>query len=35
LSGTPASMSDSVPAQTEAIDVEPFDSMTSLETRIA
>jgi hypothetical protein len=31
--GTPASMRASVPAQTEAIEVEPFDSMISLVMR--
>ena len=33
--GTPASMSASVPPQTEAIEVEPLDSMISLVTRMA
>src|ERR1041385_3229746 len=33
--GTPASSNPSVPPQTEAIDVEPFDSMISLVTRTA
>ena len=32
LVGTPASISDKLEAQTEAIEVEPFDDMTS-ETR--
>jgi hypothetical protein len=32
--GTPASISASVPPQTEAIEVEPFDSMISLVIRI-
>ena len=34
LIGTPASISDSVEPQTEAIDVEPFDDRTSETTRI-
>src|ERR1700712_3015554 len=34
LSGTPASMSESVEPQTDAIDVEPFDASTSETTRI-
>ena len=32
--GTPASISDSVAPQTEAIELEPFDSRMSLTTRI-
>ena len=35
LIGTPASISARTPAQTLAIEVEPLDSMTSLETRMA
>jgi hypothetical protein len=35
MSGTPASSSAMVPAQTEAMEVEPLDSMTSEETRMA
>ena len=35
FSGTPASSSAMVPEQTEAIEVEPFDSITSVVTRIA
>ena len=35
LMGTPASISASVDPQTDAIEVEPFDSITSLEMRIA
>jgi len=35
LIGTPASMRARTPAQTEAIEVEPLDSMTSLVTRNA
>ena len=35
LIGTPASISASIPPQTLAIEVEPFDSITSLEMRIA
>ena len=31
--GTPASISDSEPPQTEAIEEEPFDSVISLTTR--
>ena len=34
LIGTPASMSESVDPQVEAIDDEPFDSSVSLTTRI-
>ena len=34
LIGTPASISDSVEPQTDAIDVEPFDASTSETTRI-
>ena len=34
LIGTPASISDSVEPQTDAIDVEPFDARTSETTRI-
>ena len=34
LIGTPASISESVEPQTEAIDVEPFDDSTSETTRI-
>ena len=34
LIGTPASMSDSVDPQTDAIDVEPFDASTSETTRM-
>ena len=33
--GTPASISARVPPQTEAIEVEPLDSMISLVTRMA
>ena len=33
LIGTPASMSDSVDEQTDAIDVEPFEASTSLTRR--
>ena len=33
--GTPASINASAPPQTEAMEVEPFDSMISLVTRIA
>ena len=33
LIGTPAAMSDSVEPQTDAIDVEPFDAMTSETSR--
>ncbi len=32
--GTPASISDSVPPHTEAIDDEPFDSVMSETTRM-
>ena len=35
LIGTPASIRASTPEQTLAIEVEPFDSMTSLVTRMA
>ena len=35
LIGTPASISASMPPQTLAIEVEPFDSMISLEMRMA
>ena len=35
LIGTPASISASIPPQTLAIEVEPFDSITSLEMRMA
>ncbi len=35
LIGTPASMRARQPPQTEAIEVEPFDSMISEETRMA
>jgi len=35
LSGTPASSSDIVDAQTEPIEVEPFDPIASLTWRIA
>ena len=35
LIGTPASISDSVDPQTEAIDVDPFDDSTSLTSRRA
>ena len=34
LIGTPASISESVEPQTDAIDVEPFDASTSETTRI-
>ena len=34
LIGTPASISDSQPPQTEAIEVEPLDSRISETTRI-
>ena len=34
FSGTPASISDRQPPQTEAIDDEPFDSVISDTTRI-
>src|SRR5512136_2705580 len=34
LIGTPASISESVEPQTEAIEVEPFDDITSLTMRI-
>ncbi len=34
FSGTPASISDSEPPQTVAIDDEPFDSVMSLVTRM-
>ncbi|GIU90803.1 MAG: hypothetical protein KatS3mg010_1902 [Acidimicrobiia bacterium] len=34
LIGTPASISDSVEPQTEAIEVEPLDARTSDTTRI-
>src|SRR5262249_11207564 len=34
LLGTPASMSDSVEPQTDAIDVDPFEDSTSETTRI-
>src|SRR5262245_13793331 len=34
LTGTPASMSDNVDPQTDAIDVDPFDASTSETTRI-
>ena len=33
--GTPASISASIPPQTLAMEVDPFDSMTSLEIRMA
>ena len=33
--GTPASISASIPPHTLAMEVEPFDSMISLEMRIA
>ena len=33
--GTPASISDRLPEQTDAIDVEPFDASTSLTRRSA
>ena len=33
--GTPASINASVPPQTDAIEVEPLDSMISLVTRMA
>ena len=32
--GTPASMSDSVAPQTDAMELEPFDSRMSLTTRM-
>ena len=35
LIGTPASMRASTPAQTQAMEVEPFDSMISLLMRMA
>ena len=35
LIGTPASISDKLDAQTDAIEVEPFDDRTSLTKRIA
>ena len=35
ISGTPAASRDMVPAQTVAMEVEPLDSMTSEETRMA
>ncbi|EWS54173.1 hypothetical protein X551_03034 [Methylibium sp. T29] len=35
FSGTPASIIDRQPPQTEAIDEEPFDSVISETTRIA
>jgi hypothetical protein len=35
LMGTPASISDKLDAQTDAIEVEPFDDRTSLTKRIA
>ena len=35
VNGTPASSNASVPPQTDAIEVEPFDSMISLVTRTA
>jgi hypothetical protein len=35
LIGTPASIRARQPPQTEAIEVEPFDSITSEEMRIA
>ena len=35
FTGTPASMSASMPPHTLAIDVDPFDSMISLEMRMA
>ena len=35
FSGTPASMSASVPAHTLAMEVDPFDSMISLDMRMA
>ena len=34
LIGTPASISERQPPHTEAIELEPFDSMISLTTRI-
>ena len=34
VNGTPASISARLPPQTEAIEVEPFDSMISQVTRI-
>jgi hypothetical protein len=33
--GTPASIRESIPPQTLAMEVDPFDSMTSLEIRMA
>ena len=35
LIGTPASISERQPPQTEAIEVEPFEAMISDETRMA